>query len=47
MSRILCACNGKICEGLCKEKNLYRKRKDLDRCPAAYDEQEERRRVHQ
>jgi len=46
MSKLLCACNGKLCDGICKEKNLYRKRKDLDRCPAAFEKQKERRRTN-
>jgi len=33
-----CACTGGKCEGKCREKHLYRKRKDLDKCPAAYKE---------
>jgi len=34
---IKCACNGKKCEGVCREKHLHRKRTFLKRCPAAYD----------
>lgn len=34
---LLCACNKKPCEGICREKNLYRKRKELKICPAAYE----------
>lgn len=36
---IYCAClrnNGK-CEGKCREVNLYRKRTNLETCPAAYE----------
>jgi len=35
--RIFCACNRKKCVGVCREKHLHRKRKFLERCPAAYD----------
>ena len=38
--KIKCACNKKPCAGICREKNLYRPRKHLDRCPAAYDDHE-------
>jgi hypothetical protein len=34
--KIQCACDGRICEGICREKNLHRKRKDFNTCPAAY-----------
>jgi len=42
MKEILCACNGKPCKGVCREKHLYRKRKWADRCPSAFtiDEKE-------
>ena len=39
--KLLCAClNGKdkTCRGECREKNLHRKRKHLEQCPAAYKE---------
>lgn len=36
MPKIKCACTGKDCEGICREKHLYRKRKSLKHCPAAY-----------
>ena len=37
-AKLLCACDGRACKGVCREKNLYRKRiaKDMDRCPSAY-----------
>ena len=44
ISKLLCSCNGKPCNGECRETHLYRKRKDLNMCPAAYDEKKERRR---
>lgn len=34
---INCACNGRKCDGECRKKNLYRPRKFLDKCPAAYE----------
>lgn len=40
---ILCACNNKPCEGECREQHLYRKRKDMDMCPAAYRESTKRK----
>ena len=36
--KYLCACNKGACEGVCREKNLFRERKDLDICPAAFQE---------
>lgn len=36
MDGLLCACNGLPCDGICRATNLYRERKDLDRCPSAY-----------
>lgn len=36
--KYLCACNKRSCDGICREKNLYRKRKNLKICPAAYME---------
>lgn len=32
----LCACTGTVCEGICKSTHLFRKREDLEICPAAY-----------
>lgn len=32
---IKCACTNKKCEGICKDTNLYRKRKVFDCCTAA------------
>jgi len=37
VKRIYCSCNGKPCDGICREKHLQRKRTFLERCPAAYD----------
>lgn len=38
----LCACgNGLKCKGICRETNLFRKRKILKRCPAAYGKEQE------
>lgn len=45
-NQILCACTGKACEGLCKKMNLYRERKTLDRCPAAFELKKETKRKH-
>lgn len=48
MDNFICACNKKPCEGTCRKTNLYRKRRiELPggRCPAAYDQLEERRRI--
>ena len=33
-----CACNKGACEGICREKNLFRERKDSSICPAAFQE---------
>jgi len=33
---VLCACNKRPCEGLCRETHLNRKRADSSCCPAAY-----------
>ncbi len=46
--KLLCACDGRACKGVCREKNLYRKRvdKNMPKCPAAYNppkEKDERR----
>jgi len=38
-----CACNKRPCEGICKEANLFRQRKDLDICPAVYDPEKEKK----
>lgn len=43
---IQCSCDRKGCKGICREKNLHRKRVAVDkhgepilkRCPAAYNE---------
>jgi hypothetical protein len=40
---ILCASNGLKCDGICRKINLYRKRTDMKRCPAAYEEGPKRR----
>ena len=37
--QIYCACTGQKCGGECREQNLYRKRKVLKRCPAAYEKE--------
>lgn len=37
--KILCACNGLECEGICRQNHLHHKRDwaiPKDRCPAAY-----------
>jgi len=46
MSRVFCSCNGRKCDGVCREKHLYRRR-DIDRCPAAYDVDEFGREIGQ
>jgi len=33
---IRCACNNRPCEGVCRRKNLNRKRLDGNPCPAAF-----------
>lgn len=39
----LCACGNKLkCEGICKDTNLFRKRKTAKRCSAAYHKVEKR-----
>lgn len=38
--KVLCACDGRSCKGICREKNLFRKRKDLTHCPAAFQVEE-------
>lgn len=43
---ILCACTKLACEGICREKHLYRKRKGLDQCPAAYNERSRKEAFH-
>lgn len=40
--KILCACNNKPCAGICREKNLNRKRADKSACPAAFVPQKPR-----
>jgi len=35
---ILCACNNRKCDGICREYNLLRPRKRLQCCPAAVGE---------
>jgi len=42
---IYCACNKKRCEGICKEKHLFRKRQQFDICPAACKKDDSRRRL--
>lgn len=39
MKQIMCACNGKKCDGECRKEHLHRKRDWADRCPAAYDKE--------
>lgn len=42
MDKIKCACNGKKCDGICRETNLFRTRRDVDlknQCPAAYGDE--------
>lgn len=41
-----CACDGTLCEGICADTHLFRKRTRLNRCPAAFKEKEERVRVN-
>ena len=36
MDKVKCACNGKSCGGTCRETHLFRKRKYLPHCPAAF-----------
>jgi len=43
MDNLKCACNGKACDGVCRKLNLFRKRKTLDRCPAAYGDRKEKK----
>lgn len=38
--KVMCACDGRACKGICREKNLFRKRKDLTHCPAAHTVEE-------
>jgi len=35
-----CACNKAPCDGICKKKNLHRKRDTLDICPAACEKRD-------
>jgi len=48
MNDYLCACNGKLCEGICKKANLHRPRPKFIAtgkkpiCPAAYKERGKR-----
>jgi len=47
LDKILCACTGKECEGICRKEHLYRKRKWTDLpnvCPSSYIKREEERR---
>ena len=32
-----CACTNTLCSGICKKKHLYRPRKTLEVCPAAFE----------
>ena len=47
MKEYLCACNGKPCEGICREEHLFTKNAALDNiCTAAYVEREMRRTMY-
>jgi len=35
---IKCGCNRRPCKGECRELHLYRQRKNMLRCPAAYED---------
>ena len=39
MDNLKCACNNKKCNGVCRKENLFRERKKLNNCPAAYGDE--------